>query len=171
MFSWCDEGHFVIAIPYVVSWRNCMAWLWSFLGISIFNMYIHVCLRSCTVIFLVARRKTVLISTQTGWHRCLLLMFGIKVILSQYIWCSVSVTDYDVVNEHLIDSTIKPTVHYDAMGGSMMDSINVRFYDNRTVELIDRRGKPPALDVIREHVLNCFLETGPPGGTVNVFTV
>ena len=81
-------------------------------------------------------------------------------------------TDYDAISNNLIESTFAPTAHYDEKAAaSMVDSLNVRFYNNRTVEIIDIRGRPPSLHVVSEHELHCFLQTGMPGGTVNVFAV
>ena len=80
--------------------------------------------------------------------------------------------DYDAISNNLIESTFGPTAHYDEKAAtSMVDSLNVRIYNNRTVEIIDIRGRPPSFHVVSEHELHCFLQTGMPGGTVNVFAV
>ena len=72
----------------------------------------------------------------------------------------------------IIDSTIASTVHYDYTSDThMMDVLRMRMFDNRTIQFIDSRGRPPYMDPLVEHILHCFLEAGMPGGTVNLFSL
>ena len=71
---------------------------------------------------------------------------------------------------HGVRSSVQQTVHYDAkMDRHVRDVINLRIFDNRTVEIIDVRGGALYEDFVHEHVSYCTLETGMPGGTFNAF--
>ena len=86
-----------------------------------------------------------------------------------------SFSDYDVTKENgtaIIDSTIASTVHYDHTRLThTMDFLRMRIIDNRMVQFHVSMGKPPNMDPVNEHVLYCYLESGMPGGTVNLFSL
>lgn len=82
-------------------------------------------------------------------------------------------TDYDIFNKGgsvWIESTFAAVVHYnDTSDKHDMDVLSMFVYDNRTIKIIDSRGTPPQIDPSEEHVLNCFLQAGMPGGTVSFY--
>ncbi|XP_060583212.1 uncharacterized protein LOC132739511 [Ruditapes philippinarum] len=71
---------------------------------------------------------------------------------------------------HGVRSSVQQTVHYvPKIDRHVRDVINLRIFDNRTVEIIDVRGGALYEDLVHEHISYCTLETGMPGGTFNAF--
>lgn len=71
----------------------------------------------------------------------------------------------------VIRSSVQQSVHFDKRRNMpFIDIINLRVYDNRTVEIIDTRGRPPFQDFEHQHVSECVLGTGMPGGSFSVFS-
>lgn len=71
---------------------------------------------------------------------------------------------------HGVRSAVQQIVHYDVrLDMHVRDVINIRLFDNRTVEIIDTRGGALYDNLVHVHVSYCTLETGMPGSTFNVF--
>lgn len=71
---------------------------------------------------------------------------------------------------HGVRASVQQIVHYDVKSDMhVRDVINLRLFDNRTVEIIDTRGGALYEDLSHVHVSYCTLETGMPGGTFNLF--
>ncbi|KAH3888173.1 uncharacterized protein LOC127845975 isoform X4 [Dreissena polymorpha] len=67
-------------------------------------------------------------------------------------------------------SSVQEIVHYDRTSAShVIDVINIWMYGNRTVEIIDTRGRPPYTDLVHRHVSYCHLDTGVPGASFSIF--
>lgn len=82
--------------------------------------------------------------------------------------------DYELPSEDtkmsIVLISVSQTVHYDVRSGAhVLDVINLNVMDNRTVEIIDTRGRPLYEDLLHVHTSYCTLETGMPGGTFNAF--
>ena len=72
--------------------------------------------------------------------------------------------------DQVIKSSVQQTVHYDRRSGRhVIDILNIHVHPNRTVQIIDTRGTPPFQKLDFQHISDCTLETGMPGGSFSAF--